>query len=63
MAGKFGVSMTDPPIRHALPQRQPDVDDATISQDAASHPRSAWSPICIFTAMQPMSVKAPLWGS
>jgi integrase/recombinase XerD len=26
MAGKFGVSMTDPPIRHALPQRQPDVD-------------------------------------
>ena len=28
MAGKFGVSMIDPPIRHALPQRQPDVDNA-----------------------------------
>ena len=26
MAERFGVSMTDPPIRHALPQRQPDVD-------------------------------------
>src|SRR6056297_3755343 len=26
MAGKFGVCMMDPPIHHALPQRQPDVD-------------------------------------
>jgi hypothetical protein len=26
MAGKFGVCMTVPPIRHALPHRQPDVD-------------------------------------
>jgi len=26
MAGKFDVSMMDPPIHHALPHRQPDVD-------------------------------------
>lgn len=36
MAGRFCVCMTDPPIRHALPQRQPDVDYATLSQDVAS---------------------------
>jgi hypothetical protein len=28
MAGKFGVCMIDPQIRHTLPQRQPDVDSA-----------------------------------
>ena len=26
MAGKLGVSMTDPPIRQSLPKGQPDVD-------------------------------------
>ena len=28
MAGKFGVCMIDPPIRHTLPLRQPDFDGA-----------------------------------
>src|SRR6056297_1558166 len=32
MTGKFDVSMTDPPIRHAVPQRQPDVDTATYHE-------------------------------
>jgi len=45
MACKFGVSMTDPPIRQVHPQRQPDVDRGRISQDAAPHLRSAKSPI------------------
>ena len=44
MAGKFGVSMTDPQIRHAHPQRQPDVDQRNVSQDAALPSRSARSP-------------------
>lgn len=35
MAGKFGVSMTDPPILHALPQLQPDVGKAPYQGDAA----------------------------
>ena len=45
MAGQFGVSMTDPPIHHSLPQRQPDVDRGSISQDAAPHPMAVLSPI------------------
>jgi hypothetical protein len=44
IAGKFGVSMTDPPIRHALPIRQPDVDQASISQDAVLFLMAAMSP-------------------
>ncbi len=44
MVDKFGVSMTDLPICHALPQRQPDVDQGKISLDAALHPMSAASP-------------------
>ena len=34
MVGTFGISMTDPPVHHALPKRQPDVDPRSISQDA-----------------------------
>ena len=44
MAGKFGVYMTDPPIRHALPKRQPDADTDVIPQDAAPSPMSGRSP-------------------
>jgi hypothetical protein len=31
MAGKFGVCMIDPPIRHTSPQRQTNVGLTTIS--------------------------------
>ena len=51
MASKFGVSMTDPPIRHALPQRQPDVDQNSISYDAALPPSSASSPTYEFDVL------------
>lgn len=35
--GKFGVrSMTDAPIRHALPQRRPSVDLVTLSEVVGS---------------------------
>jgi hypothetical protein len=43
MAGKFAVSMVDPPIRHARPQRKPDVDRKILSQHAALPPRAAMS--------------------
>jgi len=36
--------MTDPPIRHALPQRQPDVDEASYHGIDALRPKSAESP-------------------
>ncbi len=45
MTCKFGVSMTDPPIRHALLQRRTGVDRDSLSQNAARHPTSATSPI------------------
>jgi hypothetical protein len=32
MAGKFGASMIDPPIRHALPHQQPDVDEVSYHE-------------------------------
>lgn len=35
IAGKLGVSMTDPPIRYSLPKRQPDIVEHSVSQDAA----------------------------
>jgi hypothetical protein len=41
---KFGVSMTDPPIRHFLPQRQPDVDEVSLPRNSATHLRSGSSP-------------------
>ena len=44
MAGKLGVSMTDPPIRHALPKRQPDVDRNILSQHVAPNPVAAKRP-------------------
>ncbi len=55
MAGKFSVSMTEPPIRHALPQRQPDVDHVKISHDVALPSRSAVSPDFRFSALPPKS--------
>lgn len=57
MAGTLIASMTDPPIRHALLQRQSDVDRGNKSQDAASHPRSAQSPLYRVSAMQLMSAE------
>lgn len=48
MAGKLGVCVTDPPIHHALPKRQTNVDHVNILHDAALPPRSAVSPNCEF---------------
>ena len=55
MAGRFGVSVTDPPIRHALPQRQLDVDEALDHRIAARPVRSAMSPFFWIAAAQPVS--------
>ncbi len=45
MAGRFGVSITDPQIRHALPKRQLDVDRSILSQHAALPLMSTTSPL------------------
>ncbi len=37
MTDKFGVSITDPPIRHARPQRQPDVDEGRYHRMLRRH--------------------------
>jgi hypothetical protein len=52
MAGGFGVAMTDPAIRHALPQRQPDVDHLIISKDPAVHLRPRMSPLYRLSAIR-----------
>src|SRR6056297_578554 len=58
MAGKFGVSMADPPIRHALPQRQPDVDNPSYHGNAALHPRLAVTSHCMMPTLALISPAA-----